>query len=208
MDENDRAFVTYCQNYPKTSNWILFMSYMVTFQAVRLSYSRLLGKKMFMASFTRQKRYYRLIGKLSIIEVFFIFCPAILLMAYSIGYEFERGQQLFYIGVDSLFLVTYALVFIIVTLSQREKVMEPRELFQWTEICRCWVDSDEEAMYDADSDDAVAPGSRNKNKVKPMAVMDSDYAARQKTAKKKVKQRKSTLSHTLNLNYSRDHVSH
>ena len=47
-------------------------------------------------------------------------------------------------------------------------------------------------MYDADSDDAVAPGSRNKNKVKAMAVMDSDYAARQKTAKKKVKQRKST----------------
>lgn len=82
-----------------------------------------------MASFTRQKRYYRLVGQLSIIEVFFVLCPAILLMVYSIGYEFERGQQLFYIGVDSLFLVTYALVFIIVTLSQREKVMEPRELF-------------------------------------------------------------------------------
>ena len=31
MDENDRAFVTYCKNYPKTSNWILILSYMVSF---------------------------------------------------------------------------------------------------------------------------------------------------------------------------------
>ncbi len=53
MDENDRAFVTYCKNYPRTSSWLIFLSYLITFQAIRLTYSRALGKKMFMASFTR-----------------------------------------------------------------------------------------------------------------------------------------------------------
>jgi len=41
------------QNYPRTSSWLIFLSYLITFQAIRLTYSRALGKKMFMASFTR-----------------------------------------------------------------------------------------------------------------------------------------------------------
>lgn len=91
MDENDRAFTSYCKNYPKTSMFIIFFSYWISFQSIRLSYSRFLGKKMFMASFTRQKRYYRLIGQLSIIEILFMFLPAIGLMFYSFWYEFVPG---------------------------------------------------------------------------------------------------------------------
>lgn len=45
MDENDRAFTTYCLNYPRTSNIIILLSYYLTFQAIRLSYCRFLGKK-------------------------------------------------------------------------------------------------------------------------------------------------------------------
>jgi hypothetical protein len=88
LDENDRAFVTYCKSYPRTSKFIIFLSYLITFQAIRLTYSRLLGKKQFMAKFTRQKRYYRLIGQLSIIQIFFMFLPAICLMIYSLIFEF------------------------------------------------------------------------------------------------------------------------
>jgi hypothetical protein len=113
-----------------------------------------------MASFTRQKRYYRLIGQLSIIQIFFMFLPAIALMIYSLLFEFLRGNQLFYLGIDSLFLVTYATIVIIITLTQREKVLYPKELFNWTEICRCCVDSDDEKMYEHEENDgngAVAP---------------------------------------------------
>lgn len=91
MDENDRAFTTYCMNYPKTSSMVMLMSYLISFQAIRLSYSRFLGKKMFMASFTRQKRYYRLIGQLSLIEVFAMFIPALALETYSFWFELLPG---------------------------------------------------------------------------------------------------------------------
>ncbi len=57
-------------------------------------------------------------------------------------------------------MVTYATFVIIITLTQREKVLQPKELFNWTEICRCCVDSDDEKMYEQeenDSNGAIAP---------------------------------------------------
>jgi hypothetical protein len=62
MDDNDQAFVAYTKHYPKTAKVLLAFSYIISFQAVRLTYSRFLGKKQFMARFSRQKRYNRLIG--------------------------------------------------------------------------------------------------------------------------------------------------
>lgn len=53
MDDNDEAFVRYKTKYPKTARWLLYLSFLVSFQMFRLSYSRLLGKKQFMARFTR-----------------------------------------------------------------------------------------------------------------------------------------------------------
>lgn len=37
-----------------------------------------------MASFTRKKKYYRLIGQCSILEIFFVFIPAIALNIYDL----------------------------------------------------------------------------------------------------------------------------
>jgi len=31
LDENDRLYVTYSRNYPRTSKWILFVSYLISF---------------------------------------------------------------------------------------------------------------------------------------------------------------------------------
>lgn len=39
-----------------------------------------------MASFTRQRKYYRLIGQLSIMEIFLVFIPAIALNVYNLFY--------------------------------------------------------------------------------------------------------------------------
>jgi hypothetical protein len=73
-----------------------------------------------------------------------------------------------------LFLVTYGTVLISVVLTQREKVMKPRELFNWTELCRCCVDSDEEKMYDREEEgDQVALGSKRRKRQKVMGVFNS-----------------------------------
>ena len=124
IDENDKLYVIYSHSYPRTSKWILFISYVITFQAFRLSYSRLLGKKQFCAEFTRSRVYYRLIGRLSIMAVIFLYLPAIALNLHGLVFNFEMGDQIFYIGLDSLVLVVYATVLIIVTLTQREKLID------------------------------------------------------------------------------------
>lgn len=49
--------------------------------------------------------------------------------------------------MDSLLLVLYATVLIAITLSQREKVLDPGVLFNWKELLRFNVDTDDEAMY-------------------------------------------------------------
>ena len=54
--------------------------------------------------------------------------------------------------MDSLSLVTYAVVLIIVTVCQKEQSLGARELFNWSEVCRCCVDSDEEPMYTQEED--------------------------------------------------------
>lgn len=77
MDENDFKFVSYCNKYPRTSRTLIFLSYIFSFQAIRLTYSRILGKKRFMAQFTRQRRYFRLIGQLSMMEIILVYIPAI-----------------------------------------------------------------------------------------------------------------------------------
>ena len=94
-----------------------------------------------------------------------MFLPATLLFGYFSLFEFVPGQQLFYIAVDSLFLVVYATVLIVVTLTRREQVMNPRVLFEWGEICRCFVESDEELMYDEEEECLRNPGSRDRTKM-------------------------------------------
>lgn len=152
MDDNDMNFVQYCRRYPRTSRTIIFISYYVTFQAIRISYSRLLGKKRFMASFTRRRKYYRLIGRLSVLEILFVFIPAITLNIYDLVY-FSPSEQIFYITIDSLNLVIYSTILIAITLCQREKVLDPNFLFNWKELFSWDVETDSETMYEFDPDD-------------------------------------------------------
>jgi hypothetical protein len=92
-------------------------------------------------------------------------------MIYSVGWQFSQGDQLFYLGVDSLFLVAYGTVFISVVMCQREKVLNPKELFNWCELCNCCPNSDDEPMYEEDD---LAPIKRQQKRV--MAVNDfSDH---------------------------------
>jgi hypothetical protein len=115
MDDNDLNFVQYCRKYPKTSRTIIFMSYYITFQAIRISYSRMLGKKRFMATFTRRRKYFRLIGRLSLMEIFFVYIPALSLNIYNLVL-FKPDDQIFYITVDSLILQLYCVILITITL--------------------------------------------------------------------------------------------
>ena len=61
--------------------------------------------------------------------------------------HYEQGDQIFYIGIDSLVLVCYATILISVVVSQREPVLHPEALFEWKELFRFNVDSDPEVMY-------------------------------------------------------------
>ena len=81
-----------------------------------MTYSRFLGKKAYMARFARKRMYYRLIGRLSVLEIIVIFIPAAIINITSIN-QIMRGDSLFWLNIDSLFLVTYAIVLIIVVLT-------------------------------------------------------------------------------------------
>ena len=83
-EENDPLFSAYMMKYPATANIMIFLSYLLTFQAIRLTYSRFLGKKKFMARFTKRLRYFRLIGRLSVFEILFIYIPAVSTNIYSL----------------------------------------------------------------------------------------------------------------------------
>lgn len=80
-------------------------------------------------------------------EILLCFLPALALNIYNIFY-YKLGEQIFYIGVDSLILVIYATVLIVITLVQREKVLNSKILFDWRELLRWDVETDSETMYE------------------------------------------------------------
>jgi tellurite resistance protein TehA-like permease len=82
-------------------------------------------------------------------EIFAIYIPAIGLNIYDIFF-YKLGEQIFYIGVDSLFLIVYATILITIILCQREKVLHPMILFDWKELLRFNVASDDEKLYTYD----------------------------------------------------------
>jgi len=121
-EDQDPLFSEYCKKYPVISFGIIFVSYVFTFQAIRLTYSNFLGRKRFMARFSRRRRYYRLIGRLTVLETIFIYAPALSINIVSL-WLFEKGEQAFYLNIDSLILVCYAVVLIGVVLGQKEKLL-------------------------------------------------------------------------------------
>jgi len=83
-EEEDPYFSAYVSKYPATATIIIFLSYLLSFQGIRLAYSRFLGKKKFMARFSHRRRYYRLIGRLTVLETLIIYLPAIAINIYSL----------------------------------------------------------------------------------------------------------------------------
>ena len=79
-------------------------------------------------------------------EILLLFIPAIALNLYSLS-VYEPFQQIYYLAIDSLILVLYATVLIAVTLTQRERVLDPKNLFRWGELLKWQVSSDSEQMY-------------------------------------------------------------
>jgi len=81
---DDVLFSAYCQKNPGTSNILILLSYLLSFQVIRLTYSRFLGKKQFMAGFSRRLRYFRLIGRLTVLETFLLYLPAVALNSWNL----------------------------------------------------------------------------------------------------------------------------
>jgi hypothetical protein len=86
-----------------------------------------------MARFSTKRRFYRLIGRLSIIEIVFLYLPS---MAINIAnlVKIKKGSQLFYFNIDSLILVSYATVLILVVLCLRERLLDSSKLFNWRDL--------------------------------------------------------------------------
>ena len=83
-----------------------------------------------MARFQRKRMYFRLIGRLSILEIIVIFIPAVIINISSIS-KIARGDYLFWLNIDSMILVCYAIFLIIVVLTQREKLVSCLQLFKF-----------------------------------------------------------------------------
>ena len=138
----DPLFSAYVTKYPATANVIIFLSYLLTFQAIRLTYSRFLGKKKFMARFSKRLRYFRLIGRLTVLEIFLIYFPAVVINAYSLTVITDKKEQQFWLNIDSMILVIYAIVLIFVVLTQREKLMNYKSYFKFSELFKFGADDD------------------------------------------------------------------
>ena len=141
-EEHDPLFSEYCRRNPATSNILIFLSYLLSFQAIRLTYSRFLGKKRFMAKFTKRLRYFRLIGRLTVFETLFLYLPAVIINSWSLTYITDRKTTQFWLNVDGLALVCYSVILISVVLTQREKLMNEKSYFNFGELFKFGDDTD------------------------------------------------------------------
>ena len=88
----------------------------------------------------------RLIGRLSVLETLVIYIPAIAINIVSI-YLFEKGDQAYYLNIDSLILVGYACCLMGVVLGQKERLLSSWSYFRFYELFKADVDDyDEQEM--------------------------------------------------------------
>ncbi len=141
-EDFDPLFSAYCAKYSGTAAVCIFLSYLLSFQAIRLTYSRFLGKKKFMARFTKRRRYYRLIGRLTVLECLFVYVPAVVLNAFSLTLITDTKTMQYWYNLDSLILICYAIILIVVVLTQREKLMNYKSYFNFGELFTFGDDAD------------------------------------------------------------------
>lgn len=126
-----------------------------------------------MARFTRNRKYNRLIGRISLLEIILVYFPAIALNIYDL-YYFTQDQQIWYITLDSLILILYALVLIIVVMTTRERVLDISYLLDFKELFSFNVKSDTESMYEFDPDDPKSLRLKDKYRYDENLPMSSD----------------------------------
>lgn len=181
--DQDRLFRSYMLRYPSTSKCLLWISYLVSFQAIKLTYSRLCAKKKFMAKFAKRKKFYRLIGRLSILSIAALYVPALVITAYSLTY-IEKGEQIYYLDIDCLVMVTYCIILIIIVIKQREKILgsnkglfDIKELFM---LGKTNEDSDEEDIeLEGDQLSMHSETNVNRDNKKPLYQSEWRYSSDQ-----------------------------
>lgn len=120
-----------------------------------------------MARFSKKRRYYRLIGRLTVLEIFLIYLPAILINVFSI-YSIKNSEQIYYLNIDSLVLVSYAVILIVVVLTQRERLLTTHSYFNFSELFVFAPEDDQEKEEEIDFDSPV------KNKVALNKIMSAE----------------------------------
>jgi len=70
-----------------------------------------------MATFTRRLRYFRLIGRLTVLETIILYLPAVIINSWSVTTITDTKTSQFWLNVDGLILVLYAVILIAVVLT-------------------------------------------------------------------------------------------
>lgn len=86
-----------------------------------------------MARFSTKRRFFRIIGRLSLIEILCLYLPSMAINIANLA-KIKKGSQLFYFDVDSLILVCYATLLIAIVLGLRERLLDQSKLFDWKDL--------------------------------------------------------------------------
>ena len=76
------------------------------------------------------------------LKIFLIYFPAVVINAYSLTVITDKKEQQFWLNIDSMILVIYAIVLIFVVLTQREKLMNYKSYFKFSELFKFGADDD------------------------------------------------------------------
>lgn len=58
-----------------------------------------------------------MVGRLTVLEIFLLYIPAVIINAYSLTVITDKKEQQFWFNIDSLIMVCYAIILIIVVLT-------------------------------------------------------------------------------------------
>lgn len=82
----DPKFKNYVKKFPKLSGFLYLMSITFSFHLFKLTYSRLLGKKCFMATFSRKHNLQRILNQITVFSLIFQSLPALAANIYNLFY--------------------------------------------------------------------------------------------------------------------------
>ena len=75
-----------------------------------------------------------------------MYIPALITNIYSLSEITDQNEMEFWFNLDSLILISYATLLIIVVLTQREKLVNYKSYFKFSELFNFGDDQDEDEM--------------------------------------------------------------